>query len=164
MTGAHLVQVAYAVRDLRGAAHSWHEATGVGPFHIVDHVEHDFIRSEGGPVVVDYSVAVTWWGTVMLELVEFHGQAPALDAAGSWLAASSGLHHVASFVPDLDAVDRGDRFIEARTADARYLMVDTVAELGHRSEYYEETPFMRALYDGVRRSSERWTGERLVRG
>ena len=163
---SHVVQLAYAVHDLRGAARFWHEATGVGPFHVVDHVKHESVRTEVGPVALDYSIAVTWWGSVMLELVEYHGQEPA--ASASWLESASGLHHVACFVSDLDVeVDvarrTGARFVEAHTTEARYLMVDTTAELGYRSEFYEETPFMRDLYDGVRASSARWNGERLLR-
>lgn len=164
---SRMVQVAYAVRDLRAAAWAWHSAAGVGPFHVVDHVQHASVRNESGPIHLDCSIAVTWFGNVMLELVEFHvsDEAPSVD----WLVGHRGLHHIACFVPDLDAtIDatrrEGSRYIEARTADARYLMIDSVETLGYRSEFYEESAYMCDLYDGVRRSSERWNGNRLIRG
>jgi hypothetical protein len=162
-----MVQVAYSVRDIRAAAWAWNSAAGVGPFHVVDHVRHESVVTENGPIRLDQSIAVTWCGNVMLELVEFH--ADDKTEVVDWLVAPRGLHHLACFVPDLDATfdatrSEGSRYVEARTADARYLMVDTTSTLGYRSEYYEETEYMRDLYDGVRRSSERWNGIRLIRG
>ena len=95
MTGTllrHPVQVAYAVRDVVGAARRFAEQTGAGPFFVNEHIELTSARVHGRPAEFDHSSAYGWWGDVMVELVEEH--TPPLVTPGS------GVHHMAFFVDD----------------------------------------------------------------
>ena len=157
------VQLAYAVPDVRDAAAGW-APLGVGPFFVRDHIELGATRINGVAATFDHSSAYGWWGDVMFELICQH------DSGGEMIVPVSGLHHVAHFVDDLDAVSKrltDDGHAEVLHAETKggmgFAFHDGGAARGHLIEIYEEVPALRSFYDMVRDASIGWDGNDPVR-
>jgi len=100
MRGLH--HIGYWVDDLDAAMAQAANLLGVGPFHVLAHVDLGDFRFRGEPAVLDHSAAFTAWGPVLLELNVVHAVAPAAlrDALGIRAGAVS---HVAWTTEDLSA-------------------------------------------------------------
>lgn len=158
------VQLAYAVEDVREAAAGW-APLGVGPFFVMEHIELGTTLVNGAPATFDHSSAYGWWGEMMFELICQH------DTTGSdRIVGSCGLHHVAHFVDDLDAVSSGllrDGHAEVLRAETSsgmgFAFHDGGAARGHLIEIYEPVPALRRFYAMVRDASIDWDGTDAVR-
>ena len=64
-----IVQVAYAVEDVRAAARSFAERVGAGPFFVRHHDLPRRVDHRGRPGAFDHSSAYGQWGAVQVELV-----------------------------------------------------------------------------------------------
>ena len=165
MTISGPVQMAYAVADVREAAAGW-APVGAGPFFVIDHIELRSARIHGQPATFDHSSAYGWWGEVMFELICQHDDGSGVAPIGG----ATGLHHVAHFVDDLDAVASGlaaDGHAEVLRAETvggtGFAFHDGGAARGHLIEIYEQTPTLRGFYDMVRNASVGWDGSDPVR-
>ena len=163
------IQVAYAVTDVREAAHRWAATHGAGPFIVMDHIPLATARHRGVAATFDHSSAYGQWGDVMLELVCDHtvGPSAVADVVG---VGGVGLHHVAHFVRDLSAAQAalaGYGWPEALYAETStgtaFAFHDATAELGHMIEIYEGTPGLRAFYQHVASLAIDWDGTDVVR-
>jgi hypothetical protein len=160
------VQMAYAVDDVREAAAGW-APVGVGPFFVVEHVELRASRIAGVPAMFDHSSAFGWWGGVMFELICQH---VAPGSGTDRLVGTAGLHHVAHFVDDLDAVSAGlvrdghAEILRAETAAGmRFAFYDGGVARDHVIEICEREPGVQNFYDMVRDASIGWDGSDPVR-
>ena len=163
------VQLAYHVPDPSEAARRYAAAFGWGPFFLMEHIalERSIYRRQSA--AFDHSSAYGQAGDVMIEFIAQHGDGPSAlrDMYGP---TESGLHHVASFVPDLAATvagfrDRGyEAALEARTTTGvDFVMIDTSRDLGHMIELYEPVSQLRRFYEHVRNASRDWDGRDPVR-
>jgi catechol 2,3-dioxygenase-like lactoylglutathione lyase family enzyme len=163
------VQIAYAVPDVESAARSWAARSGAGPFFVRRHIALEDVVVRGRPGSFDHSSAYGQWGSVMVELVEDHGDGPS-PVRDMFPRDGSGLHHLAFFVESVDAavadlLGQGlELAMSARTAGGlRFCFVDTRKALGHMVELYEPTAGLRAFYSMVRDAAEGWDGADPVR-
>ena len=163
-----IVQIAYAVEDVRQAARSFAAWVGAGPFFVRHHALPRHVDHRGEVGEFDHSSAYGQWGEVQVELVEIHRAEPAPLAA--IVQRTSGIHHVATFVESLD--NEQYRLTEigwpavmtAETASGmRYAFHDARAELGHLLEVYEPSAGVRALYAMVAEAASGWDGSDPVR-
>jgi hypothetical protein len=163
-----IVQIAYAVEDVRVAARAFAERVGAGPFFVRHHALPRHVDHHGGPAAFDHSSAYGQWGAVQIELVQVHRAEPASLAA--IVERSSGIHHVATFVTSIDEEQR--RLVElgwpavmtAETASGlRYAFHDAREQLGHLLEVYEPSTGVLELYAMVAAAARGWTGEEPVR-
>ena len=163
-----IVQIAYAVEDVRSAARTFAERVGAGPFFVRHHELPRRVDHRGQSATFDHSSAYGQWGDVQVELVQIHGAEPA--GLADIVQRSSGIHHVATFVASID--DEQRRLTElgwpavmtAETASGmRYAFHDARDELGHLVEIYEPSPGVQALYAMVAAASSGWRGEDPVR-
>lgn len=152
-------QIAYAVDDVAGAAARFASRLGAGPFFFRHHPPMRCTDGQGAPGVFHHSSAYGQWGDVQVELVTVHG-APVRP----------GIHHVARFVPDLDAaIGRLGALgwplaMWAETGSGiRFAFCDSRADLGHLVELYEPTPGLLRFYADIRAASEGWDGCSPVR-
>ncbi len=152
--GLRAVQIAYAVSDVDEAAASFAARFGAGPFVFGRHIPLAFARIGGEDSVFDHSSAYGQWGSVMVELVQVHdaGTGP----VGAKIKRSSGLHHVACFVDDLDAAQATltelglpEAMLAGTSTGTRFAFHDG-GELGHFIELYEPSPGLLAFYASVR--------------
>jgi len=81
-----------------------------------------------------------------------------------------GIHHVATFVPDVRAAAAAyvaagfELALEARTkTGVEFTMVDLRAKLGHMVEIYEPSQGLADFYAFVRKASLDWNGDEPVR-
>ncbi len=166
------VQLAYAVDDVWEAAAGW-APVGVGPFFVMEHIELGETRINGSRATFDHSSAYGWWGDLMVELICQH-DAPTTDRPtdrpSERIVGSGGLHHVAHFVDDLDAVsarlvrDGHAEVLRAETSGGMgFAFHDGGAARGHLIEIYEPVARLRAFYDMVRAASIGWDGSDPVR-
>jgi hypothetical protein len=174
MTGAdgvelgRIVQVAYAVEDVRAAARRFAEQLGAGPFFVRHHELPRRVDHRGSDAEFDHSSAYGQWGPVQVELVEIHRAHPA--SLADVVQRTSGIHHVATFVASIDAEQR--RLVDlgwppVMTAETpsglRYAFHDARPSLGHLLEVYEPAPGVLRLYAMVAAAAEAWDGTEPVR-
>lgn len=97
-------QIAWVVDDLDEAVRQWRETTAIGPFFVGEHVGGIFTEAthRGSPVEVDISAAIAQAGPVQIELIKQHGGA-ASPYRDVYAEGESGLHHICSFVDDVEA-------------------------------------------------------------
>lgn len=157
------VQIAYATDDVRAAAGRW-VRRGVGPFFVLDHIAVVDVEIDGVSATFDHSSAYAQWGSVMVELICQHDPGP------DPVVPSSGIHHVASFVDDLDTAgdalvrDGFPRRLLAQTSGGQaFAFHDARASLGHLLEIYEQTDRLRAFYTMVRDAAHDWNGHDPIR-
>ncbi len=163
-----IVQIAYAVVDVRTAARAFAERLGAGPFFVRHHDLPRHVDHDGAPGGFDHSSAYGQWGALQVELVEVHSAEP--TGLAEIVQRTSGIHHVATFVDSIDNEQR--RLVElgwppvmtAETASGlRYAFHDTRAHLGHLLEVYEPSAGVRKLYGMVADAAQGWTGADPVR-
>lgn len=163
------VQIAYHVPDPASAARELAAAHGWGPFFLMEHIPLAWCRYRGAAAEFDHSSAYGQAGDVMIELITQHNEGPSAirDLYGP---DERGLHHVASFVDDLDAALAQQRIagrglaLEAMTdRGVRFAMVDAVATLGHMIELYEADDALRRFYAYVARAARDWDGTEPLR-
>jgi hypothetical protein len=163
-----IVQVAYAVEDVRAAARMFAERVGAGPFFVRHHDLPRHVDHRGEPAQFDHSSAYGQWGPVQIELVQVHGAAP--TSLADVVQRTSGIHHVATFVESIDDEQRRlvglgwEPVMTAETASGlRYAFHDARPVLGHLLEIYEPSRGVLALYAMVAGAADGWTGHDPVR-
>jgi catechol 2,3-dioxygenase-like lactoylglutathione lyase family enzyme len=163
------VQVAYHVPDPQAAAETYAREFGWGPFFLMEHIALERSLYRGRPETFDHSSAYGQAGDVMVELITQHNEGPSA-LRDLYARDETGIHHVAYFVPDLNAAldefrGRGAAIaLDGRTVTGvDFAMVDLSATLGHMLELYEPGDDLRRFYAYVRRSAEAWDGSRPLR-
>lgn len=94
-----IMQIAYVPTDFDAAVAYWTGTLGVGPFFLWEHIAVDHLEYRGAPSKPDFSVALSYWGDVQIELIRQDGDAPSIYR--DWN--SDALHHVQVAVTDYDA-------------------------------------------------------------
>ena len=170
VAGAHgtIVQIAYAVDDVRTAARRMAADLGAGPFFVRRHPPLASAEHAGSPAVFDHSSAYGQWGALQIELVQVHAAEPATLAAA--VDPGSGLHHVAMFAESIEAEQSrleqcGFPCVLDAVTDGgvRFAFHDARHSLGHLLEIYEPSPGIARFYEMVRTSARAWDGSDPVR-
>lgn len=163
------VQIAYAVPDAVAAAEQWAADFGAGPFFVNHHIELVDVVHRSRPATFDHTSAYGQWGAIMVELVEDHTDGPSV-VRDLFPPGTSGLHHLAYFVDDLDAtvralLDQGHALaMSARTVGGvEFHFVDAVATHGHMFELYRPDERLRAFYGKVAAAAQGWDGRDVIR-
>jgi hypothetical protein len=164
-----VVQIAYHVADPEAAAREYARQFGWGPFFFFEHIALASCSYRGSPAVFDHSSAYGQAGDLMIELIAQHDDAPSV-LRDLFARDAVGIHHLAHFVPSLDAAlqearDAGvEVALDACTATGtRFAMLDVTRQLGHMIELYEGRGDLLNFYRHVRRASEGWDGASPVR-
>lgn len=158
-----IMQYSWIVNDLDEAARRWHHATGIGPFIVNRHIVTDNPRYRGTPGGCDLSTAIAQAGSVQVELVEQHDDAPSCYR-DTVPAGTEKMHHAAIVVDDYDGVvaryaARGfDVAADGSFAGGRYCYVDTSAAIGHMIEVLETSKPMSAFFAMIAKSAKDWDG------
>ena len=163
------VQVAYHVPDPVAAAERLARDFGWGPFFLLEHIALESALYRGASATFDHSSAYGQGGELMIELITQHNDGPSA-LRDMYAPHQTGVHHVASFVPDLAAAVAQERVLgralalEAKTTSGvEFVMVDTRAELGHMLEYYEASPALSNFDAYVRKKAQGWDGREPLR-
>jgi len=162
------VQMAYHVRDIDEAMPRFYQRFGLGPFLVRRHIMLDEVRYRGAPAALDISAAHVQAGAVQVELVMQHCSNPSAFR-DAYRADEEGLHHVALFPQDHDAMVA--HYAEAGFAATTELVtrerrgatyVDTRPMLGHMVEIYRVNASLHAFYAQIAAAAETWDGQTLA--
>ena len=165
----HPVQIAYFVTDVIAAAERMSARFGAGPFHVARLIELARGEHRGNECLFLHSSAYGQWGNVMMELVQqdVDGPSPFRDM---YAPGEEGIHHLAYFVPDLDAaIDRGVRAAmplatrATTSGGVEFAFLDARKSLGHMIELYVPDERLTGFYRLVRESALGWDGADPVR-
>jgi Glyoxalase/Bleomycin resistance protein/Dioxygenase superfamily len=158
-----VVQIAYVVTDPERSASAWQHRHGAGPFFFREHIAVTDVIHRGKPSNFDHSSAYGWCGDVMIELFLQHDRSPTA-VTERFEDGGTGLHHVACFVPDLDAALAGTEALgmsvatTARSGTTRFAFIDDRETSGHYWELYEPTEHLIGFYAAVRNAARTWDG------
>lgn len=158
----------FVVDDLERAARTWHAATGIGPFLVLEHVPFDDLTIDGAPARFDHTTAFAAHGSIFVELQLIHDM-PAAAARYFRPTGRTGLNHVAYVVDD--AVAERTRLsnegmpgvVRGRMGDLDVTLHDAVAELGCLIEVHQDSQFLRDFFGQVTTAAADWDGEDLIR-
>jgi hypothetical protein len=101
-TFGQISQVGYVVRDIRASMDDWLKRE-IGPWFYIERVDTDYFRHRGADSNAHISIALACSRELQIELIQQHDGAPSpyrefLDAG------KSGLHHVAHWTADYEAL------------------------------------------------------------
>jgi len=165
------VQMGHVVRNMDTALACWTKVMGVGPFVVLDSSLGDrrfFHRGERS--AVDFSIAISYLGDVMIELIAPLNSEPSpySEFLGS---GREGLHHVGLWPDDLtkrwetlkesgfsevSSIRRPDGTIDV-------IYCDTPSAIGVMMELAEMTPLRKRFLGGIKALAATWDGSRPVR-
>jgi Glyoxalase/Bleomycin resistance protein/Dioxygenase superfamily len=169
---ARIMQTSYVVADVRAAAAEFSEVYGVGPWMVVGSSQLEDVRYRGAPGSFDVSVAATFAGDMMLELVAPNDESPSvfqevIERSGY------GFHHVALATETFSATveqfrARGHEVVfEARSSAAdggtRVAFLDRPDALPGMLEIMELDPGSEEAYAAMHAMSRQWDGREPVR-
>lgn len=163
-----IVQIAFVVPDARAAAIAHSKRYGSGPFYLFEHYPLKVHRYRGAETPIDVTSAYGQWGNITAEFVQQHDDRPSAyrDLVKS---GESRVHHFALYVDDLEAEMAK---YEAQGAPAAlyaemmwgtgYAIMDTSAQLGLMTEFYEEWT-VKPVYDELKRAAANFDGKDPIR-
>ena len=163
------VQVAYHVADPEQAAVDFARRFGWGPFFLMEHIPLASCVYRGQPSVFDHTSAYGQAGSMMVELIHGHGDAPSV-LNEAFAPDAFGLHHMAIFEEDLEGAlssweARGAQVAmrASTTTGVDFAMVDTRAQYGHYLEIYPPVKALAKFYAYVKAAAAGWDGSDPVR-
>lgn len=170
LVAKQVCQIAWVVDDLDAAVRHWQETARIGPFFVGEHVGGLFAEAEhrGNPLELDISCALAQSGAVQIELIKQHGATPS-PYRDVFAEGESGLHHICSFVDDIEAEchnyqEHGfDLAMTAMVAGAKAVYVDTRPTFGCMIELMAPSEFIQRAYAGVAAAAENWDGTDPIR-
>ncbi|MFT4561166.1 MAG: catechol 2,3-dioxygenase-like lactoylglutathione lyase family enzyme [Gammaproteobacteria bacterium] len=161
-------QLAYVVRDLDAALKYWTEIVQAGPFFVYKHIPITDQRYRGGDSNVDITVALGYSGELQIELIYCEDDAPSvykefLDAG------RIGVHHVGIMPVDFAAAYAQytslgiEPAFECSLGGAPVVYFDTVAQLGHFTEFWDNNSVFKDFFASIADASKGWDGRDPVR-
>src|ERR1700730_4790019 len=93
-TRRRIVQISFVVKDVYDYARAFLGLYGIGPWFVFEHCPMSDFKYRGQPTVMDFTLAVAYSGTLMIELVQQNDDVP--SAYNDVVAARGyGFHHFA---------------------------------------------------------------------
>jgi len=164
-------QIAWVVDDLDASVQQWQQTARIGPFFVGAHVGGIFTEAvhRGNPFEVDISCAIAQAGPVQIELIKQHGVAPS-PYRDVFAEGESGLHHICSFVDDVEAECRNYQqhgFEVVMTGSVAgqtpVAYVDTRPTLGCMTELMGRSDFVEGMYTAAAAAAADWDGSDPIR-
>ncbi|NQV20488.1 MAG: VOC family protein [Rhodospirillales bacterium] len=164
-----LLQFAYVVPDIEKTLKYWTEVLGVGPFFMFERMELVGHKFRGTPTRPNLALALANSGEAQIEIIMQNNDEPSVykefaDAGGF------GLHHVGYTPRNFDAEIAKyeglgcERALEGSLpGGTRVAYMDTREQLGHLTEFWEETEELMTLFHRVEGASKNWDGSDPVR-
>ena len=162
-------QLGFVVRDIGASLDYWIHSLGVGPFFYLDHVDSKGFMYKGTPSPVTVSIALAQAGSLQIEFIQQHNDAPSMYR--DFLeTGQEGLHHIAYwseyFDRDLERLlSMGHRVGQSGGVgkDGRfvYFMPDT--RTGTIIELSEISGRKGAFFKYIANAAEQWDGSEPIR-
>ena len=167
LLGMQYSQIAWVVDDLDKAVERWQKMANIGPIYIGRHVGAMFdetTKHRGLPAQIDISAAVVQAGPVQIELIQQHDSAPS-PYRDVYAEGEEGLHHICSFVDDVDAECRRYESLGYEVVltskiggqtPAAY--VDTRSLIGCMTELMGNQGFVAHMFSATAKAAAEWDG------
>jgi hypothetical protein len=166
-----LTQLGFIVSDLQASLEYWTETLKVGPFVVIENpVGMATFTHRGKLSGVQMSIAFSYVGDTMIELVKQHNDAPS-PYVEFLSSGREGLHHIAFWPADFEGtypklLQSGFSEVAVMHSDdgvqgLGYL--DSPARIGIMVEIVRMTKLREVYYAGIRRLATNWDGKRPIR-
>lgn len=165
------IQLGHVVRDLNAALHYWTQFMGVGPFVMLDSsVGNRQFFHRGQRSKVDFAIAISYLGDVMIELIAPLNSAP--SPYEEFLNdGKEGLHHIGVWPADFTSACqelKKSGFTEVSSIchpDGKkdIIYCDTPASVGIMVEVADLTPVRKNFLEGIQTLANQWDGSDPVR-
>jgi hypothetical protein len=162
-------QLGFVVRDIKTSVEHWIHAMGVGPFFYFDRVESKGFMYKGTLSPVNLSIAVAHAGSIQIEFIQQHNDAPTMYRDFTE-AGQEGLHHIAywteHFERDLERMlslgySIGQSGAPRKDGRFVYFMPDTRA--GIVIELSEISGSKGIFFREIADAAEKWNGSEPIR-
>lgn len=164
-----VIQIAYAVPDLRAAISWWIEDMGVGPWFVIDRIGREGTTYRGQPGSAEFAIAMAYSDKMMFELIQ-----PLDDKPSMYKEARErngyGFHHVAKIRPNArqlaeacEAKGRSIVFHSPTPGGGEVFFIEGGEHAPGYIELVEDNEPTRELFKAVWRASVDWKGDRPIR-
>ena len=162
-----IIQIAYAVKDVRKAASIWSQKFNIGPFFVNEHIKISNTLVNKKKSEFDHSSAYGWKENMMIELICDH-QIQDIPSNSS----SIGIHHIAWIAPDFEKEKeilnkKGCKEVLSANVGQRngmkFAWFYPGDEINHFYEIYEKSDDINNFYSFLYEQSKSWKGDNPVR-
>jgi hypothetical protein len=160
----NILQVAYTVPDIEAAVRHYVQVLKIGPWFVRGPMQAANALYRGAPTRLSLSIAISFSGSLQIELIEQHNDAPSVYT-DLIRKRGHGFHHwgIASvnIDRDIDAYRaRGYELVYSNVtpAGSRIAYLDSSAELPGMIELIEMTDAQLARYTQMHDAAARWNG------
>jgi hypothetical protein len=161
---------AYVVDDIEATVRRLVDQLGAGPFHLIENVPLENVRSRGEPAEFIHNSAFGYCGGGAIELMQVLSLAPE-RVQKRFSGPRPRVHHVAYVLPPAEVAalrrsldDRGlTEYLSSRLGEAETTLHDASAALGHDIEIHAENEGLRAFFEMVRAGADGWDGSQPLR-
>ena len=161
-----VMQIAFVPADFDAALRHWTQVMGVGPFFLFENIRLEAMTYLGAPSDCVFSLALTYWGDLQVELIRQENDAPSVYRG----AAGSGLHHTCVLTDDIVAAKRvaltagATVLVEAKVGDdGAVLYVDCGGGVGDIVEILQPATGTLDLFATIKAAAHSWDGADPVR-
>jgi hypothetical protein len=164
-----VMQTSFVVGDIEREMENMTRTLGVGPFFYIQHFPLLEAEYRGNPISVDLDVALTFSGTMCLELVRQNDDKPSpfreLVARRGF-----GFHHFALSTRNFESAlaeheSKGASVVASATValGGRMAYLDGASQVGGLLEIIEFTPQVEEIFAMVHGAAQNWDGREPVR-
>lgn len=160
-------QLGFIVDNIEEAAMHWVNTCGVGPFFIHQNIEYEKFTYMNEDTPVQLTLAFSYIGSIMLELIYQHNDAPSVYTALKHRS-GNGLIHVASFCDDLEIITNSltpeDIIQYSSTPDGvETIYLNTEHHNGGLVEFIKMPEIYKSITELFQKTVANWNGERPLR-
>ena len=163
-----IFQIAYVVQDIRAAIHEHAGRLRIGPWLLLEHFVPTWQKYRGRPTRLDASIAISFSGSMMFELIQQHNDVPSVfqDVVNR---RGYGLHHLAVSTRDFEGECAKYRasgfepvFEAAAEGGLRVAYFDTLATLPGMLEVMDMPASIEARWAALQASCANWNGREAI--
>ncbi|HHM8127196.1 TPA: VOC family protein [Pseudomonas aeruginosa] len=160
-------QIGFVVDNIEEAAMHWVNTCGVGPFFIHKDVEYDKFTYKGEESPAKLTLAFSYIGSVMLELIYQPDSYPSVYTTFKQRS-GTGLVHLARFCDDLEAAAKAfepNQVLQyTRTPDGvETIYLDTEHHNGGLIEFIKIPEIYKPITELFQKTVNNWNGDRPLR-
>lgn len=163
-----VMQMAYLPSDFDAALRHWTEVMGVGPFFLLENIALANMRYRGAPTDAVFTLALSYWGDVQIELIRPENDSPSLYS-GEY-AVRDRLHHVCLLVDDIAdayaacAAQGAEILVEGDVGDSgKVIYADSGGGPGSVVEILQSQPGTAEMFGMIKQAAANWDGSDPVR-
>jgi hypothetical protein len=164
----NILQVAYTVPDIEASVRHYVQVLGIGPWFVRGPIQAANALYRGAPTSLSLSIAISFSGSLQIELIEQHNDAPSVYT-DLIRKRGHGFHHWGIASTDIDGDIEAYRvrgyelvYSNVTPAGSRVAYLDCSADLPGMIELIEMTQAQLARYSKMHDAAARWDGQNPI--